>query len=173
MEEKQIVKARIVNKSAEGVTLDLKSQGLQMYPWELFKIIYHIENKVWAIMNDQVVKKFDKINGYVDQCADIYLELEKLNKDSKEYEDLSDQFNELIGKINGVWKLDVNNIVTLIQISVNSRKKSQFKSEKKKKTQKTENKAINKGSKTNNISVATNKLGDFPGFDKLLNNYKK
>jgi len=67
--DKNIIKIRIINKSKQGVILDMKEQGKKSIPWETFNSMFVIVDNVWATFNEETLKKREQFDDLMNQLC--------------------------------------------------------------------------------------------------------
>jgi hypothetical protein len=74
MAKESIIKIRIINKSKQGVILDMKEQGKKSIPWETFNSMFIIVDNVWATFNEETLKKRERFDDLMSQlCVTVMM----------------------------------------------------------------------------------------------------
>ena len=62
------IRFKIVNKAKDGITLSArKGSKPQKISWDEFNQYYTIEDKVWAVPNEELVKKMEEVEEHINR----------------------------------------------------------------------------------------------------------
>ena len=64
------IRFKIVNKAKDGITLSArKSSKPQKISWDEFNQYYSIEDKVWAVTNEELVKRMEEVEEHINNAT--------------------------------------------------------------------------------------------------------
>ena len=136
------MKIRIINKSKKGVILD----GQIELPWEQFNSMFSIKENVWAVPTKEYQEQLDKMNDLLDKVA-VSTIMSKCEDQLMHLSIIGDAVETLTSE----YKLTMQQVIALVQKRIKAVKDF----------------GQPKANKEPKIKQATNKLGDFKGFEQL------
>ena len=67
------IRFKIVNKAKDGITLSArKGSKPQKISWDEFNQYYSIEDKVWAVPNEELVKRMEEVEEHITIADNVY-----------------------------------------------------------------------------------------------------
>lgn len=163
------MKLRIVNKSKDGLTIDFKGEfGLKTFSWEEFKKDFIIQDKVWAIPNENFQKRLNRIEDLIAECI-VSVQLQQGNLDAKTkmigLATLADSMKKLEKELEGTGINAMSLVRNRYQLFIKSLQPKNYHHKKFKKV-------VEENNKVNPITPTTT-FGDLPALQKLKENMDK
>lgn len=126
-------KIRIVRKQKDGITLRVKSNEIK-FSWDEFNTGYNIIDNVYAIMNDTMVERMDKLDELISTATTAYFIVQNSVPDIKQLS-YAAVLTNTIEEIQKLLKCSGLEAIQLVKKNVDSMN-SMFKEEKSSHTRK-------------------------------------